>query len=51
MYEKVNKLIEEMGETEFLDNLVQGLDYNELDATCDYIARMWDIKLYDEDED
>ena len=46
MYEKVNKLIEELWESEFLDNLVQGLE-----ATCDYIARMWDIKLYHEDDE
>lgn len=48
MYDKVNQLIDELGESSFLDELLAALTYDEIDGACDYIARMWTIE-FDED--
>jgi ABC-type molybdate transport system ATPase subunit len=44
-FTKFDKIIEALGITQTLENLLQSLSEKEKQENADYIARMWDINL------
>lgn len=50
-YEKMQKVIEMLGEDTTLNEIICMMSYDELDYYADEISGMYDIELNDEDEE